>query len=253
MTESGRTSNITADGPRVACPAIHSILIDVTSVSGLCAAIMKEYPVPFTMYRADTRTPGEIKKAGGFQAKVPLTVAQAQGLIRRVSIDATFPVDIPHRAMELRDALADPAMAGKLFGLLALYQGIRKGKSGTTVHISTSANQGTGGYDGNIYEIVTPFVQLYETPAKRNGLGDPRLVASYEDMARGVNPSILTDRDNIDSAAELIAVYNSGQGSQEVAFLTDIPLKWIERVKLDGSQDWQMMSAVLAGSSSATS
>lgn len=203
-----------------------------------------------TVYRADNRTPAEIKAAGGFKAWVQLDTPTSRQLITRIAIDPGQAVTLPRQVTHISDFLRNwPAT--KLVGIGALYQEIRKETSRTTMHISTELTEGVGGRSAShIYRIECPVPNrtLYQWPPVGNqGIGNAREVRDAGDLsASRVKTFLLTDSkgDNLVDmiqAADIIAIYKPAPDAGEVAFLTEIGLAWITHFKRPGAPGWDPM------------
>ncbi|MBX9400893.1 hypothetical protein K4L06_06175 [Lysobacter sp. BMK333-48F3] len=211
----------------------------------------------FTVFRADNRSPEQIASTG-FQARVPLDAEVARQLIVRSAVDPNAPLNLPEvRGSTIYEYFNGSGSAQKqpaLVGLPALYAEIRREKSGTTMHVSTSPDAGAGGYAdlaGNLYRIDVPLDRMYawdinssrknqivSTPREIHALGDVHPAPDPRTGIGSSRPVLLTDTASI-ADARIVAVSNPN-GEGEVAFLTGIPKEWIGQSR---SQDgaWKAM------------
>lgn len=205
--------------------------------------------MPITVYRGDGRTPDEIRDAGGFQAKLPLTVDAARRIIVRAAIDANEDLTgvTGNRTSTIVDYLQDNP---GLVGMRALANAIKKEREANSIHISTELGQGGGGMGGDyLYQIDCP-TPLYEwSPDVRYGLAGPpvALLASANLGTSPVKAYLITDTnlggepDSSIAAADTIAVYTYTSLLSEIAFLTAVPYEWITRYRPAGHGNWTAM------------
>lgn len=185
----------------------------------------------FKFYRGDSRTPDEIKKAGGFQAWVPLTAEQARLLVRKANREAISNDQFP-------DALASSLKAVTIQKTLDLQVFIKftKNKS-TTPQVSTAPDEDCGGQANGKDSKGRPFVIYRMEFGALNVLqtGGARPARQDDFPHNSPFPKVLIDAASLD-AAETIAILMK----DEIAFLTSIPLTSIKGYKQQGSA-WAAM------------
>ncbi|WP_206411074.1 hypothetical protein, partial [Lysobacter enzymogenes] len=203
--------------------------------------------MPFQLYRTDNRPPETIAN-DGFQARAPMSVDTARAFVQRSLVDANTDLNLPAAAQ-------GGVMAGylrthsNLVGLSSLYQEIRRETSASTLHVSTSPSDGTGGIrSAHLYQIDMPASRLYAWQERGSGLSArPTEVSSFADAHPSNNafgipatrPVLLTDTNDLRTATMFAISSPSGDG--EVAFLTGIPPQWINNSRTLPGGAWQAM------------
>lgn len=210
--------------------------------------------MPFQLYRTDDRPPATIA-ADGFQARAPMSADTARQFVQRSAVDPTTALTLPVAAQ--RGVMADYFRTNpNLVGLGSLYQEIRRETSQSTLHVSTSPADGTGGIRrDHLYQIDLPAQRLYawqERPGSRLS-ATPTEVSSFAE-AHPVNnslgipatrPVLLTDTNDLRTATMFAISSPSGDG--EVAFLTGIPPQWINNSRTLPGGAWQAMPGQAQG------
>ncbi|QQP97314.1 XVIPCD domain-containing protein [Lysobacter enzymogenes] len=216
--------------------------------------------MPFQLFRTDNRDPDTIAR-DGFQARAPMSADAARQFVERSVVDANTPLNLPVAAQ--RGVMADYfARNQSLVGLGSLYQEIRRETSQSTLHVSTSPSDGTGGIRSrHLYEIEVPAQRLYAWQEGRLGRisATPTEVSSLAE-AHPINnslglpptrPVLLTDAPTLRDSTMFAISSPSGEG--EVAFLTGIPREWTQRSRaLAEGGGWQPMPAPAQGLGAST-
>jgi len=216
--------------------------------------------MPFQLFRTDNRDPDTIAR-DGFQARAPMSADVARQFVERSVVDANTPLNLPVAAQ--RGVMADYfARNQSLVGLGSLYQEIRRETSQSTLHVSTSPSDGTGGIRSrHLYEIEVPAQRLYAWQEGRLGRisATPTEVSSLAE-AHPINnslglpptrPVLLTDAPTLRDSTMFAISSPSGEG--EVAFLTGIPREWTQRSRaLAEGGGWQPMPAPAQGLDAST-
>lgn len=216
--------------------------------------------MPFQLFRTDDRPPNIIAD-DGFQARAPMSADVARQFVERSVVDPNTPLNLPVAAQ--RGVMADYFASNQnLVGLGSLYQEIRRETSQSTLHVSTSPNDGTGGIRRNhLYEIEVPAQQLYAWREGRLGRISvaPTEVSSLAEAHRSDNslglpstrPVLLTNARTLQESTLFAISSPSGEG--EVAFLTGIPREWTQRSRsLAQGGDWQPMPPPTQGQGAPT-
>lgn len=209
--------------------------------------------MPFQLYRTDNRPPDTIAN-DGFQARAPMSADTARAFVQRSLVD-------PNTDLNLPTAAQGGVMAGylrthsNLVGLSSLYQEIRRETSASTLHVSTSPSDGTGGIrSAHLYQIDMPAASLYAWQERGSGLSArPTEVSSFAQAHPANNafgipatrPVLLTDTNDLRTATMFAISSPSGDG--EVAFLTGIPSQWINNSRTLPGGAWQAMPAQAQG------
>ncbi len=195
--------------------------------------------MPIFGWRADDREPDIIRMKnrfnhpGGFNAWVPLTPAQARGLIEFCWGDYNGVVghtlDWPMTTTQPSKAAIEkgkPDIAG-------LGDEIRKwGKSHSTVHVSTGVDNTCGGYSGTFdynYKFILP-------PGLQIATSGGNCTALTNNMVWGTGAHVLCNNSVWGQASTIII-----RQKLEYTFLTGIPLKWITHWK-GKNQTWKRMN-----------
>lgn len=205
--------------------------------------------MPIIVFRGDNRDPTEIKDAGGFKAKLPLTTHAARCIIVRAAIDAGQ--DLSGLTGDRTSAIVKYLRDNPgLVGMRALAQAIKKETEANSIHISTELGQGGGGMGGKyIYRISCPTPLYQWGPTASYGLASPPTVLTANgDLATSpVKSYLITDTNagndprNSVGAANTIAVYTYTSLLSEVAFLTEIPYGWITEYRPAAGGNWAQM------------
>jgi len=203
--------------------------------------------MPFQLYRTDNRPPETIA-SDGFQARAPMNTDTARAFVQRSLVAPTTELKLP-------DAAQGGVMDGyfrthsNLVGLASLYQEIRRQTSHSTLHVSTSPSDGTGGIrSAHLYQIDVPSARLHAWQENGSGLSArPTEVSSFAEAHPVTNslglpptrPVLLTDTNDLRTATMFAISSPSGDG--EVAFLTGIAPQWVQQSRTLPGGAWQAM------------
>ena len=185
----------------------------------------------FKFYRGDSRTPEDIRSAGGFHAWVPLSVDQARLLIGKTQGSAVGNDQFP-------PALAESLSAVTIKKALDLQLFIKYTKNKTTTpQVSTAPDEDCGGQANGkdakgrpyvIYEIEHGALNVMQVGGVRPAVGG-------DFPHTGMFPKVLINTATLATATVIALLMKD-----EIAFLTSIPLTDIKRYKKQG-EAWTAM------------
>lgn len=185
----------------------------------------------YKFYRGDSRSPSEIKKAGGFSNwKAPLSVQQARNLIKRSS-DSAVAMGLPQES-DWNKLLT----GGGKYNLTSYANNIKyaTAKSHTSSYVSTDPSEDCGGYDDEGYVYEMAFDPLY---LGTTATGDFAAPSGANPFKVTVKPKLVLDSQNLDTT-NVVALCCIG----EVAFFTPIPYANLTRYRASrGSKGWVNM------------
>lgn len=163
------------------------------------------------IFRGDTREPATIIKSQGFFAKQPMTLADAKKhLLEYCGLNKSIktPLDLS------RYIISSPK----------------------PLYISTDPSEDCGGYSekGYIYKIEIPKLDVKE-------FSEAVLGSGISVKANKFNPILYLNANTLQEAS-IIALKHYGNVTNEVTFLTSIPLEFITEYKKSGDSSFVKIS-----------
>lgn len=186
--------------------------------------------MPIDIYRGDSRTPQQIRAAGGFNPRVVTTAATGRGIITRCIVPRTPAPQLPPPADQSSLQTLLNTATVKLIDVL---RDIKVEKNERTVHVSTDTSPQCGGYSSSyVYRMsFTLNVQTAGTGAVTPVGNNATLLQSR------VGANVFFDGATLATSNLFGICGGMADPGVELAFLTSIPAAYITHYCVPGTDD----------------